>query len=104
MNIQTHARTKLEVIVDQPNLSRLLEILEERGVRGYTVFSSSSGKGSRGTWVPAQLSDADDRVMLVAVMQDELAEEVMGDLAELFVELRGVAFASDVRVMRSERF
>lgn len=97
-------RKKLELIVDRAHLRRFVDVLERVGVRGYTVFESMSGKGSRGAWIPERLTDAADRVQVVAVTDESAVDEALEALAELFDELPGVAFVSDVAVLRPERF
>jgi len=104
MTIATHHRTKVEIIIDRPHLRRMTDVLDRHRVPGYSVFSSLEGKGSRGAWHKARLTDADDRALIVAVTSDETANAILSELAELFEEIPGVVFASDVRVIRSERF
>jgi len=104
MSIQTHSRKRIEMIIDQPHLSRFIRLLEQLSVRGYTVLESKSGKGSRGAWAPARLSNVDDRVMIVAVTDEETVEQLLVELQSLFGELPGVAFVSDVQVIRPDRF
>ena len=67
MTIATHHRTKIEIIIDHPHLPRVTKVLERHQVQGYSIFSSLEGKGSRGRWAQASLTDADDRVLIVAV-------------------------------------
>lgn len=97
-------RTKLELVIDRAHLDRFVEVLETRGVQGYTVFESRSGKGTRGSWFPDRLTDASDRVLVLAVTGPDTAEQVLEDLAGLFETYPGVAFASEVRVLRPDRF
>jgi len=97
-------RTKLDLVIDRAHLDRFVEVLDGRGVQGYTVFESLSGKGTRGAWIPDRLTDASDRVLVLAVTSSETAEEVLEDLAALFETFPGVAFASEVRVLRPDRF
>jgi PII-like signaling protein len=99
-----HPRKRLELIVDRPHLPRYVRLLEERGVNGYTVLPALGGKGSRGEWNPARLTDAADRVVVLAVLGEGVVEEVLGDLDALFERFPGVAFVSDVAVLRPERF
>lgn len=40
---------RLEIVVDTPNLDRLLSRLRDAGVKGYTVLPNASGLGERGT-------------------------------------------------------
>jgi PII-like signaling protein len=104
MSIQTHPRKRLEMIVDEPHLPRFIRLFEQMKVRGYTILESKSGKGSRGAWAPARLSNVDDRVMVVAVTDGETVEQLLVELQDLFEELPGVAFVSDVQVIRPDRF
>lgn len=99
-----HARKKLEIIVDKLHLERVVALLEVHGVRGHTVLPSVSGKGTRGSWVPDRLTAADDRVLLMAVMDGVTAEGLLDDLGPLFNRIPGVAFVSDVQVLRPDRF
>ena len=104
MTLTLHARKRLELVLDAPHLERYLRVLEAHGVRGYTVLPALGGKGSRGTWRPSRLTDASDRVVVLAVVSAELAKELLVDLDVLFDELPGVAFLSDVGVLRPDRF
>lgn len=104
MPVVTHSRKKLEIIVDRAHLRRFVEALNRHGVRGFTVFESAEGKGSRGAWLPERLNDASDRVLLMAVTQPAVVDAVLTELSDLFEELPGVAFVSDVEVLRPERF
>ncbi|MEM1025237.1 MAG: DUF190 domain-containing protein [Myxococcota bacterium] len=104
MTIETHARKRLEMIIEQPHLPQFIRLFEQQDVRGYTVLDSKSGKGSRGFWSPARLSSVDDRVMIVAVADEETIQRVLSELQALFEQLPGVAFVSDVQVIRPDRF
>lgn len=104
MPIETHTRTKIEVIIDQPHLSNVTRVLDRHGVAGYSVFESVAGKGSRGRWTQARLTDADDRVLVLTVVDSDTADALLEKLSNLFEELPGVVFASDVRVLRANRF
>lgn len=104
MSIETYPRKRLEMIVELPHLPRFVELLDSSNVRGYTILPSVSGKGSRGAWIPTRLTDAVDKVMVVAVLDESTAAAVLKKLAPLFDELPGVAFVSDVEVLRPERF
>ena len=104
MTLTLHARKRLERVLDAPHLERYLRVLEAHGVRGYTVLPALGGMGARGTGRPSRLTDASDRVVVLAVVSEELAKELLADLDVLFDELPGVAFLSDVGVLRPDRF
>ncbi|NJK89342.1 MAG: hypothetical protein HC923_08005 [Myxococcales bacterium] len=94
-------RIRLEVIVEQAYLERVTVILDQGGMQGYTVLPCMSGKGTRGTWTPEGAANA--RVMIVAVGKDDAAEDTAEMLRQLFDEIPGVAFLSEVDAVRPLR-
>lgn len=102
-SVETHARKRLEVIVEQAYLGRVTEILDGRGAMGYTVMPTLAGKGTRGQWTPDSSSPFGSRVMILAVAQDSAVEGILGGLRDLFKEIPGVAFVSECEVLRRER-
>jgi hypothetical protein len=103
MSLPLHARKKLELIVDRPHVPRFTKVLEERDL-GYTLFPALGGSGSRGGWHDGGLTDADERVMIVAVLGGSTAGAVLQEVNDLFVDFPGIAFLSDVAVLRPDRF
>jgi len=104
MPVTLHRRRRLELVVDRPHLERWLQLLDEWGVRGYTVLPAAGGRGIRGTWSPGRLTDATDRVVVWAVVSKDDEAQLVEALDEALVDLPGVAFLSDVEVLRPERF
>ena len=49
MNQTTYVRTKIEVMVEQPHLSRVVKLLETEQVRCYMTFRSDSAKAATGS-------------------------------------------------------
>lgn len=101
--VETHARKRLEVIVEQMYLGRVVEILDGRGAMGYTIMPTLAGKGTRGQWTPDPSKPVGSRVVIIAVAQDSAIEGIMGGLRDLFTEIPGVAFVSDTVVLRRDR-
>lgn len=101
--VETHARKRLEVIVEHVYLGRVVEILDDRGAMGYTILPTLAGKGTRGQWTPDPSMPFGSRVMIMAVAQDSAIEGIMRGLRELFAEIPGVAFVSDTEVLRRDR-
>ncbi|MEM9691046.1 MAG: P-II family nitrogen regulator [Myxococcota bacterium] len=101
---ELHTRKKIEVIMDKLHVERVVALFENHDVLGHTVIPSVSGKGSRGRWTPDRLTAADDRVLVIAVMSEATADAILADLGPLFEEIPGVAFVSEVQVLRPHRF
>ena len=102
--MKTVRRRKLEIIAEAPVLSRIEEILREQGVRGWSVFVGSEGRGGSGDWHAAGLSSAEEKRLIIALTTNEAADRVLEKLSEFFDDYPGIVFASDVDVLRPERF
>jgi nitrogen regulatory protein PII len=102
--MQTHRRRKLEIIVESAILKRTEAILTECGVHVFTVLDGSEGRGLAGRWEDENVADALEQRMIVAVTTTEADEKVFARMAEIFARYPGVIYASDVDVLRAERF
>jgi nitrogen regulatory protein PII len=100
----THTRTRLEIIVEAPILRRVEQVLSEAGVHVFTVLEGREGRGLAGRWEDAAVADALDQRLIIAVAPQPAAEAAMAALAKLFERYPGVVFASEVQVLRAERF
>jgi nitrogen regulatory protein PII len=56
--LPTHAKKKLEIIIEAPMLNRLLDLLDRLAVTGYTVVPAIAGRGRDGSWREGNLTDA----------------------------------------------
>lgn len=100
---QHHPRRKIEILTPMPLLARVVALLKQHGVPGHTVLPALSGRGSQGAWDRGHVSDAETCVLVVAVMAVERADAVFGALAPLLADA-GVAWMSDVEVLRGEKY
>ncbi|MBU6373691.1 MAG: hypothetical protein KJS97_13275 [Alphaproteobacteria bacterium] len=102
--MQTHRRRKIEIIVESAILKRTEALLTECGVHVFTVLDGREGRGLAGRWEDENVADALEQRMIVAVTTAEVAEKVFARMAEIFARYPGVIYASDVDVLRAERF
>lgn len=102
--MQTHARKKLEILVESPILKRVEEILDACGVHVFSVFDGREGRGLSGRWTDASIADALDQRLVWAVTTAEIADTVVARLTALFARYPGVVVISDVTILRAERF
>jgi nitrogen regulatory protein PII len=102
--MHTVLRRKVDILVDQPLARKVARILDAAGVGGYTVFASLGGRGSQGSWWHDQISDAQAKVMITAVMSEEKAEKVVDALSPKLNDYGLVLFLADVQVIRGERY
>lgn len=102
--MQLHSKKKVEIVIASPMLRRILGILDDLGVSGYTVLRAISGKGHHTEWDLAQLSDATRNVVIVVVVSDTMAERILDEVGGVFRKHHGVIFMSTVEVLRSDYF
>lgn len=100
----THTRKKLEILVEAPILKTVEGILDAAGVHVYSVFDGREGRGLSGRWTDQSVADALDQRLVWCVTSQEAATKVIERLAQLFERYPGVVVASDVEVLRAERF
>lgn len=103
--MQTHTKKRLELIIEKPALKRAGRVLEEAGVKGYTVFPAMAGYGGSFRWQRGtDLSASRDMVMLISIMDETTAAKAIDKLENLVGAHIGVLSLSDVEVLRAEKF
>lgn len=102
--MQTHARAKLEILVEAPIVRRISDLLTGQGVRNITILPVVAGTDASGDWAEIGVTDAFERRLLVCVCAEAVADTVMERLADVFARYPGAVYRSQVQVMRSERF
>lgn len=95
---------KIIAIVETPHLKRLIDMLRECGVTGFTVIEGREGSGLSGEWTRDNLLDAAEMKIVLSVMKAETAEKVFETAEPFFERYPGIIYAHDVEVVRAERF
>jgi PII-like signaling protein len=103
--MQMHAKKKVEIVVEAPLLNRLLGILDEADVSGYTVLPAVAGRGHHGSWSREGLAtDAGRMVMVMLIVSPEAISRLMEAIYPLISRQIAIVTVSDVQVIRGERF
>ncbi|MBL8551019.1 MAG: hypothetical protein JNJ73_13615 [Hyphomonadaceae bacterium] len=97
------ARVKLEIFVEAHAVGEIERMLEDAGFKGLSVFASLEGAGSHGAWRQTGVDEAGMR-LIIAIGSEVSAERALAWLSDYFQSYPGVAAASDVRVLRADRF
>lgn len=100
----TVSRKRIEVLVDQPLVQRVIDAALQVGVKGYTVLPTLSGAGEGGDWSEDQLSGALSKVMFATVTHEERAKQLIDRLTPLLETYGIVVLVSDVQVIRGAKF
>ena len=102
--MQTHAKKKLEIIVEAKLVEHVVEVIDRLGAGGYTIVPAIAGSGRGSSWQAGDLSNASSKVVVVVVADEPLARRLMEDVFALVEVYKAIVFLSDVEVFRSDRF
>ena len=103
--MQTFAKKRIEIMVEAPLMNRVIEILDDMGVGGYTVIPAIAGKGMDGSWHRDGLVGRVGSVVQVFCIVDEKRiDEILDPLFKLVSRQIGIVTISDVQVLRPDHF
>jgi PII-like signaling protein len=103
--MEMHAKKRIEVVVEAPLLNRLLALMDEVKVSGYTVLPALAGRGHHGSWSREGLAtDAGRMVVVVAIVDADAVSNLLDAVYPLITRQIAIVTVSDVQVIRGERF
>lgn len=103
--MQTYPKKRIEIVVEAPALSRLLDRLDKAAVTGYTVLPALAGRGQDGSWRGEGLAGDAGRMVVVVCLTDAARVDAVLDAAYAIVSRQiGIVAVSDVQVIRPEHF
>lgn len=103
--MQTHARKRVEIIVEKRRAARIVEIARATpGVSGWTILPVLEGAGHTGLRQPAGVTDALENVLILVVTGAETADRLVAAVMEALADHVGIALVSDVEVIRPGHF
>lgn len=97
-------KTRLDIIVEAHALGVVENILEKAGAKGWTVFAGVQGSGSSGRWQNSGINGAAEMRLIVVVVQHGIAQSILSDIGNFFAAYPGIVTATEVGVLRSEKF
>lgn len=86
---------RVEIVVDTLELSRVLELLEQAGISGYTVIRNAEGKGQRGVRSGDDVTRVFQNSYVLAACTAEELERVVAALRPVLKRVGGVCLVSD---------
>ncbi len=102
--MQTHAATRIEVIIESPAARAVTRLLDSLGVKGYTVVPVLGGRGESGDWTrDGEIGLAGGMVMVVVVVGSSRKDEIVEPLFSLLKRQMGLMTLSDCEVVRPEK-
>ena len=90
---------KLEIVIEAIKLDQVIAIIDEAGASGYTIVSSTTGRGQRGRRAGGELSDVFKNAMVMTVVDETTAAQILRRLETLIQHFAGMAVVTDVSVL-----
>ena len=102
-----HKATKVVIITENLILSKVTDLIESEGARGYTI-TPTGGKGSRGIRSTSRASVVDEfsNVKIEVITSNrESAGRIADRVAEEFFEnYSGITYLEEVEILRPHKF
>lgn len=103
--METFAKKKLEIIVEQPVLGRVLDLLDQLAVTGYTVVPAMAGRGREGSWRDeGAITDTGQMVVVMCLLDESRIQAVLEPVYKVVRRQIGIVAISDVQVIRRDHF
>jgi PII-like signaling protein len=102
--MRTHAKKKIEIIVERPLLDEVVRLLKDNGAKGHTVFQATAGRGANREWDLGGVTGAFDRVLVLTIVDATAAERIVSLAFDLLQDYTAILYVSDVQVVRGDRF
>ncbi len=93
----THSRLmkKFEIVVGTPHLNHLIELLENTGVRGYTIIKNIGDLNVDDACYTDNVSLAEENVVVILACKEDLARKVINELHPAMRGFDGLCLISD---------
>ncbi|MBA4132002.1 MAG: transcriptional regulator [Hyphomicrobium sp.] len=103
--MKTYPKKRIDIMVEAPLMQRVLNLLDQQNVSGYTVLPVLAGRGKDGAWHrDGVVGRAGALVMIFCILDEQRVDEVLEPLFKLVSRQIGVVTVSDVQVIRAEYF
>ena len=88
---------KIEIVTDSLELRKILQLLEEAGVSGYTVIREVTGKGERGVRAGDELTDVFKNSYVMTACPEDQVSQVVEVIRPILKRFGGVCLVSDAQ-------
>ena len=86
---------KIEIIINSLEVERITKIIDDEGIRGYTIIKDAQGKGVSGFMNADELTDVFKNSYIMTACSEEKAERLIQKLKPVLHHLGGAALMSD---------
>ena len=86
---------RIEIIMDFPELAKIVKILNSLGISGYTVIRDVTGSGDRGLRQGDELTDVFKNSYVMTACPEEKMQEIVEAIRPLLKRFGGICLVSD---------
>ena len=103
--MQTYPKKRIDIMVEAPLMKRVLSVLDDQNVSGYTVVPALAGRGKDGSWDRDGLVGRVGAVVQIFCIVDERhVDAILEPVFKLVSRQIGIVSISDVQVIRPDHF
>lgn len=103
--MKTYPKKRIEIMVEAPLMRRVVSLLDDLSVSGYTVLPALAGRGKDGTWDRDGLvGRAGAVVQIFCIVDESRVDQILEPLFKLVSRQIGIVTLSDVQVIRPDHF
>jgi nitrogen regulatory protein PII len=95
---------KLEIIIESLESPKVMRILNENNVKGYTKLDNLVGRGRKEKISSYELTGFLKRTIFIVVDEEAVLRKVIEDIKPILLDYAGVMLVSDVEFIKSERY
>lgn len=88
---------RLEIVVDAPFSERVVAVLEQHAVEGWTILRGATGSGERGLQFGDEVTGVSNNHLIVTTCRAEALDLLVEDLRSLLERFGGMCLVSDAR-------
>jgi nitrogen regulatory protein PII len=88
---------KIEIVTDALELQKVVKLLEESGLSGYTVIREVTGKGGRGVRADDELTGVFKNCYVMTACEEEQVSRVIEAIRPVLKRFGGICLVSDAQ-------
>ena len=102
--VTTVQRKRIEILVDTPLIPRVIRLVKEVDISGWSISKIPSGGGRDGRWDHDEVTGAAAKSIVLMIANQEKADELADKVAPLLDSHGLFITIGNVEVVRGDRF
>ena len=88
---------RLEIVIDAPFSERVVAVLEQHDVEGWTILRGAAGSGDRGLRLGDEITGVSNNHLIITTCKPELLDALVEDVRGLLKRFGGMCLVSDAQ-------